>query len=301
MDTKQLDLNLLLALDALLAERNVTKAAARLHISQPALSAQLARLRDVFSDPLLTPIQRGMAPTARALELQEPLREVLDNVRAVVDRGAALNPAKAKLTLSLAASDYEQYAVLMPFISRLREVAPQIKVALMRLNGTLLEKQMEAGEIDLAIMNPLTAPPNLRSRHLHDDRYVCIVRKDHPRVKRKMTIELMATLEHIVVSPRGGSFRGATDDAMAAHGKKRKVTISASSFLWVPEMVQRSDMMALVPERLVRERSDQLTILESPIPVPGFSVSMLWNERTHTHKAYQWIREQLLLQFSKDL
>ncbi len=299
MDTKRLDLNLLLALDALLAERNVTKAAARLHISQPALSAQLARLRDVFADPLLMPIQRGMAPTARALELQQPLREALDQVRNVVAEGAEFNPAKAKLTLSLAASDYEQYAVLIPFITLLRQIAPHIKIALMRLNGATLDKQMEAGEIDLALMSPVNAPPNLRSRHLHDERYVCIVRKNHPKVKRRMTIDLMATLEHIVVSPRGGSFSGATDTALAAHGKKRKVPISAASFLWVPEMVQRSDMMALVPERLVRERADQLMILEPPIPVTSFSISMLWNERTHAHKAHQWLREQLVLQMTK--
>lgn len=300
MDTKRLDLNLLLALDALLSERNVTKAAARLHISQPALSAQLARLRDVFADPLLTPIQRGMAPTVRAQELQQPLREALDQVRNVVAQGAAFNPAKAKLTLSLAASDYVQYAVLMPFINQLRQTAPHIKIALMRLNGATLEKQMEAGEIDLAVMNPLTAPANLRSRHLHDDRYVCIVRKNHPKVKRHMTLELMATLEHIVVSPRGGLFAGATDTALAAHGKKRKVPVSTSSFLWVPEMVQRSDMMALVPERLVSDRADRLLVLEPPIPVANFSVSLLWNDRTHAHKAHQWIREQLVLQLATE-
>ena len=286
----------LLREDALLAERNVTKAAARLHISQPALSAQLARLRVVFADPLLIPIQRGMALTVRALELQQPLREAIDQVRNVVAEGAAFNPAKAKLTLSLAASDYEQYAVLMPFISMLRQAAPNIKIALVRLNGATLDKQMEAGEVDLAIMNPQTAPQRLRARHLHDERYVCIVRKDHPKVKRLMTTELMASLEHIVVSPRGGSFTGATDVALAAHGKKRKVTVSAASFLWVPEMIQRSDMMALVPERLVRDRADKLLVLEPPIPVDGFSASMLWNERTHTHKAHQWIREQLVTQ-----
>ncbi len=233
-----------------------------------------------------------MAPTIRALELQQPLREALDQVRAVVSEGAVFNPSKAKLTLSLAASDYEQYAVLMPFINRLRQAAPNIKIALMRLNGVTLEKQMEAGEIDLAVMNPLTAPANLRSRHLHDERYVCIVRKDHPRVKRNMTLELMVSLEHIVVSPRGGSFTGATDTALASHGKKRKVTVSASSFLWVPEMVERSDMMALVPARLV---ADRLKVLEPPIPIANFSASMLWNDRTHSHKAHQWIREQLVL------
>lgn len=293
MDTKKLDLNLLQALDALLAEHNVTKAAQRLHISQPALSAQLARLRDIFGDPLLTPVQRGMHPTVLGEQLREPLRQALEQLTGVVDAASAFDPLKAKLTVSIAASDYEQYALLMPFMLHLRQQAPGIRVALHRADGRFLAQQMEKGEIDIGVMTPSTAPQNLRSRHLHDEHYVCIVRKNHPQVRRNMTLDLLAKLEHIVVSPRGGGFTGATDSALAAHGKKRHVQISASSFLWVPEMVMRSDMVALVPARMVLDRADRLMILEPPLPVPSFSISMLWHERTHAHKAYQWIRHEL--------
>ena len=116
MDTKRIDLNLLIALDALIAERNVTRAAARLNLTQPALSAQLNRLRDLFGDPLLIPAQRGMIPTARALELQEPLHQALEGVRAVIAERVPFDPASADLVVTIAASDYIQYAVLLPLM-----------------------------------------------------------------------------------------------------------------------------------------------------------------------------------------
>jgi DNA-binding transcriptional LysR family regulator len=300
MDTKKLDLNLLQALDALLAERNVTRAAERLHISQPALSAQLARLRVLFGDPLLTPVQRGMQATVLGEELREPLRRALEQLGAVVDSVSNFEPRKAKLTVSIAASDYVQYALLIPFVLHLRERAPGMRIALRRIDSQILAQQMEKGEVDLGILTASSAPQSLRARHLHDVRYVCIVRKGHPSVRKNMTLELFSKLEHIVVSPRGGGFAGATDTALAAHGKRRHVPISASSFLWVPEMVLRSDMVAVVPERLVLHRSDQLKVLESPIPVPGFSVSAVWHERTHAHKGHVWLRQELLA-FCADL
>ncbi|NJM43921.1 MAG: LysR family transcriptional regulator [Brachymonas sp.] len=291
----RLDLNLLQALDALLAEGNVTRAAQRLHISQPALSSQLARLRAVFGDPLLTPIQRGMQPTALGLELQTPLRKALDQVREVITQTLDFEPSKAKMTLHLAGSDYVEYALFMRYITHVQNLAPGIRIALHKLDGLALERQMQAGDIDLAVMNPRNAPASLRSRHLWDERYACIVRKGHPKVKKNMTLDLLASLEHVVVSPRGGGFTGATDTALAAHGKKRRVPVSAASFLWMPEMIERSDKVALVPERLVHDRQDRLLVLKPPLPIEGFSVSMLWHERTHAHKAHQWLREQILI------
>jgi DNA-binding transcriptional LysR family regulator len=293
MDTKKIDLNLLQGLDALLAESNVTKAAQRLSISQPAMSAQLSRLRDLLGDPLLTPVQRGMQATAMGEQLRKPLRQALEQLSGVIDATAQFDPKKAKLTVSIAASDYAQYTLIIPFILHLRQRAPGIRIALHRADGRLLAQQMEKGEVDIGVMTPDSAPLNLRSRHLHDERYVSIVRKNHPSVRRNMTLDLFAKLEHIIVSPRGGGFSGATDTALAAHSKKRHVQVSASSFLWVPEMVIQSDMVALVPFRMVRNWQDRLKVLEPPIPVAGFSVSMLWHERTHGHKAYQWVREEL--------
>src|ERR1700761_792084 len=126
MDTKKLDLNLLQALEALLAERNVTRAARRLNLSQPALSTQLARLRAMFGDELFVPTSRGVLPTARALDLQQPLREALDRLRGVVDSGNEFDPASSRMTFSLAGSDYMQVAVLLPFLLGLRSEAPRL-------------------------------------------------------------------------------------------------------------------------------------------------------------------------------
>ena len=293
MDTSRLDLNLLVALDALLAERNVTRAASRLHISQPALSAQLARLRDIFGDQLLLPAQRGMVPTARALELQEPLRRALDEVRRVTVTGAAFDPANASLTVTIAASDYIQVAVLLDFSLRLRTEAPGIRISIRALDGAAIGGQMERAEVDLALMTAETAPPNLRRRVLFDEHYKMIARRNHPRIRRTLTLKALSAEDHVVVSPRGGSFSTAIDAALSAVGVTRRVALSAASFLFVPEIIARSDLIAFVPSRLVHHRAHRLAIFEPPLKVPGFAISVLWHDRTHDHPAHAWVRSRI--------
>lgn len=293
MDTSRLDLNQLVALEALLAECNVTRAAARLHITQPALSAQLARLRAVFGDKLLLPARRGMVPTARALELKEPLRRALDEVRRVASRSRPFDPSKAELTVTIAASDYAQVAVLMEAALTLRRVAPGLRLAMRTLDGAVVGGQMECGEVDLALMTAETAPPELRRVVLIDEKYKVIVRRNHPRIRRSLTLRAFVGEDQIVVSPRGGNFRTATDIALEAHGMSRHVVLSAASFLFVPEIVERSDLLALVPERLVRARGYRLTSFDPPINIPGFQISLLWHDRTHDHPAHMWLRGQL--------
>lgn len=298
MDSKRLDLNLLVTLEALLAEQNVTKAAARLHLSQPAVSAQLSRLRDVFDDPLLIPAQRGMTPTAKALDLLEPLRQALDQLRATVATHSNFNPAKARLTVSIACTDYLHAAVVKPLVVALRTKAPGVRVALRNLDLPQLEAQMARGDVDLALMTPQAAPPGLRARHLFDERYVLIGRRKHPRLRAGLTVEEFAQLEHVVVSLHGGGFATPVDDALAAFGLKRKVVLSAASFLFVPEIVSQSDFVALVPERLVRDRAGQLEVMDCPFPVEGFAVGMVWHERSHGHGGQRWIRERIERSFN---
>jgi DNA-binding transcriptional LysR family regulator len=293
MDTKRLNLNLLLTLEALLVERNVTKAAARLHLSQPAVSTQLSRLRELFDDPLLIPVQRGMTPTAKAVELLEPLRQALDQVRATVATHRGFDPAKARLTFSIACTDYLQAALVKPLVVELRRNAPGVRVAIRNLDLSQLEIQMERGDVDLALMTPRDAPPSLRTRHLFDERYVLIGRRNHSRVKPKMTIEEFARLEYVIVSVRGGDFVTPVDNALAALGHRRNVVLSAASFLFVPEIVAQSDFVALVPERLVRHRAGELKVVVPPFPVEGFPVGMVWHERGHGHSGQRWIRETI--------
>jgi DNA-binding transcriptional LysR family regulator len=292
MDSK-LDLNLLVTLEALLAERNVSRAAARLGLSQPAVSAQLARLRDVFSDRLFVPTHRGMAPTTRALELQEPLRAALDQVRGVVGGGRRFDPARAALTVKIAASDYVQCAVLAPFAVALRRRAPGIRIAALPLDGRVVGKQAELGDIDLAIMTRATAPTALRHRALLDEGYVCVARHRHPLVQGRLDLKTFLVLDHVVVSPRGGGFWGPTDEALAALGHSRRVVLSVSSFLVAREIVARSDLVALLPERIALGPGRSLQATKPPIAVEGFSQSMIWHERTHQHAGHRWIRDAL--------
>lgn len=294
MDSKRLDLNLLVTLEALLLEQNVTRAAGRLHLSQPAVSAQLNRLRKMFDDPLLIPAQRGMTPTAKALELFGPLRQALDQVRATVTTPGKFDPEKARFTVSVACTDYLQAALLEPLVIDLRRRAKGIRVAVRQLDLSQLEVQMTRGDVDLALMTPQAAAPGLRSRHLFDERYVLIGRRKHPRLREGLTVSDFAELEHVVVSLQGGGFTTPVDEALRALGYRRKVVLSAASFLFLPEIVSRSDLVALVPERLVRDRAKALAVIECPFPVDGFPVGMVWHERNHGHSGQRWIRDAVI-------
>lgn len=295
MDSR-IDLNLLVALDALLAERNVTRAARRLGLSQPALSARLARLRQVFGDPLLLPAQRGMIPTQRALELAEPLRAALETLRGVAAAAARFDPAAARLTVGIAASDYVQLAVLAPLARALAVEAPGVRLAFRALDLRTLEAQMERGEIDIATTTPDLAPARLRSRTLFDEHYVAIVRRDHPAVGESLDIDRFCALDHVIVSPQGGGFVGAADAALAAHGRSRRVALSVPGFLIVPEIVAASDLVALVPSRIARDPGGRFRVFDPPVPVPGFTMTMLWHDRTAEHPAQRWLRARLRAQ-----
>lgn len=293
MNRKKLDLNLLVTFEALLVERNVSRAAARIGLSQPAVSTQLARLRDVFGDRLFVPAHRGIIATARALELQAPLRAALDELRSVVMSGRSFDPARADLTVRIAASDYAQSAMLTPFALALRPRAPGIRIAALPIDGRILARQAEDGDVDLAIMTPSTAPSNLHQRHLIDETYVCIARRGHPRIAGRLDLRTFLALEHVIVSPRGAGFWGPTDEALAALGHRRRVVLSVSSFLVVPQIVAGSDLVALVPARIAHGSDRALQILKPPIDVEGFSLSLIWHERSHDHAAHRWIRDAL--------
>lgn len=294
MDTEALDLDLLVALDTLLAERNVTRAAARLRLSQPALSARLARLRALFGDPLFVPAARGMTPTAKALELEEPLRTALQQVHRVVSAARGFDPRSDAQILRIAASDYTQTAVLIEFTLALRRRAPRARVALHALDTAALETQLEHGVVDLALLNADTVPESLHARPLYDETYVAILRKGHPAARRPLTPQRFARLEHVIVSPRGGGFTTAVDAALAPLGLARDTVVSASSFLFVVELVLRSDLVALVPSRLVAPHRHQLHIQPPPVAIAGFRIVMAWHTRAHHDVRHKWLRDQLL-------
>jgi DNA-binding transcriptional LysR family regulator len=281
-------------LDALLAERSVSRAAQRLNLSQPALSAQLARLREMLGDPLFVPSHRGMTPTPLALGLQAPLAAALAQLRDVVTSARAFDPARDDFTVHVAASDYVQAALLLDFTLALREAAPGVRIALRALDPARLEALMEKGEIDLAVLTPDGIADALRSRPLFEERYVFIARRGHPALRRPLDAQRFCELEHVMVSPRGGGFTTPVDDMLDAQGLQRRVVVSASTFHAVPDLVERSDLVALVPARLVEHRGNRLRVLAPPLPVSGFAIHMAWHNRNHGDAAQRWVREKLV-------
>ncbi|MGU1062143.1 LysR family transcriptional regulator [Pseudomonas aeruginosa] len=292
-DIKTLDLNLLKALDVLLDECNVTRAATRLGVTQPAMSGMLTRLRENFGDPLFVRAQRGIVPTQRALELGAPLKQVISEIGALL-QPPVFDPSSARLTFTIAATDYALRAIAVPFLSALKRQAPHVQVALVPIDDKQVQTQLERGDIDMALVTPESTPPDLHARNLFEEHYVCVLREGHPAMqgRKRMTVNQLCALDHALVSYTGGGFRGVTDEALEKLGKQRQVTLSVKSFLILPEILRASDMVAILPSRLVVGMPG-VAVFDPPIDVPGFTKVAAWHERTHRDVAHRWLRELL--------
>ena len=293
MDIHNVDLNLLVALEALLSERNVTRAAQRLGLSQPAMSAALARLRTLFNDPLLLRTSRGMLPTAKGVELAAPVKQVLDEIGRIVRQADAFDPARAEVTFTITASDYVEFTILPRLVDHFEARAPGCRLAVRPINFATLPEQLERGEVDLALVSTTNAPENARLRPLYPERFVCAVRRGHPRAAKQISLEEFCALEHVLISPSGGAFVAQTDAALSALGRSRSVRLSVPHFLLIPEILGRSDMMAVLPERLARAHADRLHIMEVPFELPPYTIAQVWHERTHRDPARAWLRQAL--------
>ncbi|MCL6743844.1 LysR family transcriptional regulator [Kosakonia sp. R1.Fl] len=293
INLNRLDLNLLLTLDVLLREHNVTRAAQRLNLSQPSVSVQLARLREIFDDPLLLPGPRGMQPTVRADELREPLRQALEALERAVSPVNAFDPARASVTWRIAATDYTESVVLLPLLGTLRRDAPASRLAVFELNPGQIKRQAEQGDIDLFFHLREGAPASLHQRLLFTERYVLAGRVGHPALKRRPSLKQFCKLEHVIVSPEGGGFQAATDDALAARGLTRNVVLSVPHFLFMLDALARTDLVAVLPERLVAT-TGALQVVDPPLDLPGFDMLMLWHERLHRDPGHKWLRQQVL-------
>ncbi|ADU14044.1 LysR family transcriptional regulator [Asticcacaulis sp. DW145] len=285
-----LDLNLLKALDALIDTGSATRAADRLGLSQPAVSGMLTRLRDVFGDPLFVRAQRGLLPTARALELAEPLRRLLTEIEALV-QPHRFDPASTQVTFRIAATDYAQTAMVLPLLKELREVAPGLRVAV-RPVGANFSDELAAGNLDLALVTPAMTLKSLRARKLFDEDYVCILRAGHPDADH-LDIETFCALDHAIMSHDGTQFFGATDRALEQLDRTRRVIATLPNFLVLVNFVRETNTIALVPRRLTHH-AEGIIIREPPIQIEGFTKIAAWHERMQHDPAHSWLREKLV-------
>jgi DNA-binding transcriptional LysR family regulator len=289
---RRLDLNLLVALDALLDERSVTGAARRLGVTQSTVSGMLARLRTGLGDPLFVRAQRGIVPTRRANELAAPLKKLIADAK-LIAAAERFDPATGSRTFSMSLNDYMQLTVLLPLVADLRREAPGIRLSVRPLVVDGLVADLARGEIDLVVTTPEFAMSDLPSRLLYRETYVGVVRQEHPLAARRVSIEDFCRFDHVLVSPTRGAFEGPTDDALRRAGWRRRTRYSVPSFLLLPALLQTDDLIAVVPRRLATFWREGLVTFNLPVPVKGFDVIAVWHARVDKDPACQWLRTKL--------
>ncbi|MEZ4454408.1 MAG: LysR family transcriptional regulator [Nannocystaceae bacterium] len=288
------DLAALATLDALLQEGSVSGAARRLGLSTPAVSHALARLRERFDDPLLVRAGRAMVLTPRAEALRPRVRDAVSIAGRVFEDPGEFDPARLERAFTVSMTDYVLLVFGGAFEAALGEAAPGLDLRVIA-NAADDPERLRAGDTDLAVGIYGDLPPELRTRPIITERLVCVVREDHPSVRRRLTLDQFVALQHIQVAPRGRP-GGYVDELLAARGLRRRVTRAVPYFQIALEMTARSDRILTVSERLARLLGPRLKlrIFEPPIPLEPFALSMVWHPRFDADAAHRWLRERLL-------
>ena len=303
----KIELRLIRVLHTLITERSVSKAALNLNSTQPAVSAQLKRLRALTGDPLLVRSGNGMAPTARALQLAGPAANLLqeaDRLFSPRTRSGAFAPQTAQLTFRIAASDYLDPLFLPALVARLKHESPQVRVELVPLSGEFdYRRSLAIGEVDLVIGNWLEPPGELHLGRLMSDEVVCLVAEDHPVVRltqtragsRAWSIEKYLACEHVAPSPTHRGAIGVIDEHLTSLGLQRDIMVRSAHFGLIPLMVAQS-LLVLTTGRLFCSRYLDVMpvrIVRCPVSFPPLNYYQLWHELSHASPALRWLREQV--------
>jgi DNA-binding transcriptional LysR family regulator len=290
-----IDLNLLVALDALLAERNVTRAGHRLSLSQPAMSAALARLRRLLDDPLLVRSGRVLQPTPFADSLADPVRDILTRVEQALAHRWRFDPACDARTFAVVASDYATVILLRPLFERLADLAPQVRVAVAPFSPEF-EGELRRDEADLLVVPREVAGGKLTDfpcQTLFTDRFVCAVWRDHPAVGKDITVEQLGALPYLTYG--AGSLSSFVDTQLDSLGITRQVEVTTQGFVIAPFLLRGTRFFAMVQERLGREVAEAagIRLLEPPVDLRPITEAMFWHPRHDSDPAHLWLRGQL--------
>jgi DNA-binding transcriptional LysR family regulator len=294
----RIDLNLLVHLDALLREKSVTRAASRVGIGQSAMSHNLARLRELFSDELLTRGSEGMRLTPRAATLLEPVQTMLAQVEALVSRDRAFDPATAVRTFRFGLPDSMEILIMPALLARMRGVAPGIHLRLYNFDASKLLDDLDADEMDLAIGYDAFQQGQVhhKRRKLFTETYVCMFNAEITGIAPPISLEDFVRLPHVLTSLRPGrSVRGIVDEALEKHGLRRTVVLTTPRFLTVPSLVARAPVIVTMQARLARLFAAEFGLSLSPLPVEldRVTVSLIWHASYDHDPAHAWLRDQV--------
>jgi len=296
MNVADLDLNLLRVFDAVLQQRSVTAAAARLGLTQPAVSNALARLRALFGDALFVRTPAGMEATPFARGVAEPVRQALALLDSALAHGPGFDPGSATRALRFYMSDLGQIEFLPPLIERAQRAAPGVRLEAVALEVEDIGDALASGALDLAVgFLPGLGPP-VRRRALFRDPYRCLMRADHPI--KALTKRKFLDASHALVTYRGG--HRVVEEALERAGLARRIALRLPHFTVVPMVLERTDLICTLPARVahVFERRGKLKSLPPPVAIPVADVAVHWHERFEADQGNRWLREQIVQLFA---
>lgn len=290
------DTSLLLTMDALFRDQNVTHAAARLNITQSALSSRLTRLRQLLNDPLFIPAAsgRGMIPTPHAAALQTELTRLIERLNDFVQTAHFFDPTTSRRVFRIAATD-NPAAILAPeLIPLITSQAPHARVAFTLPDKAHIAERLEQGEVDVFVGAAEDGASGLIGRTLFDEEFVTAQRIGHPRGAARLTLEEFCALDHLLISTSGGQFSGMIDNALAEIGRERAVTVSIQSYALAPLVLAATDCLCTLPRRFLQRFTSVLDLFEPPLPLAPFQMSLFWHPRMRSDPAHVWLRKQIV-------
>jgi DNA-binding transcriptional LysR family regulator len=286
------DLNLLVAFDALLSERNVTRAAQRIGLSQPALSKALNRLRDIFDDPLFERRDGLMQPTPQALKLSQPVRRALDEIQSAL-APRDFDPSRVQATVTLGLVDYYELLLLPPLLRELQQSAPGIDLVVRPTDRLRVFDQFAKNEIDFAVVPIPESVTELHADTLMIEDAVTLMAEDNP-LARDFTLENFADAGHLIVALEGQGV-GRIDALLAARGLKRRIALRLPHFASVPFIIGASALVTTMPRGLGKRlaAAARIVCLPPPLPVPLVTVHLAWHPRNAASPLHCWMRDAI--------
>lgn len=289
MNISNFDLNLLRVLDTLLRERNVSRAAERLSLSQPAVSNALNRLRELLDDPLLVRVGRTMQPTPRALSLEAPIRDALQQIEHTLNAGDFFDPATSRQRFVIAVTDYVELICMPTLMARLASVAPGIQLAIKYLTPSLPAEALDHGELDLVLGRFVDVPTRFHTRHWASETLQVAVRKGHRLIGEALDLPAFLRLRHLWV--HGGQTRGMVDQWLEAEGLERDLVYTTPNYLQAAHIVANSDLAAVLPTQLARHFAEllPLQLFDLPFDLGAFRLDIVSVAHRDRDTALQWL------------
>lgn len=303
LNLNAIDLNLLVVFDAVYRTRSTTRAGEELHVTQSAVSNALRRLRELLGEPLFIRTARGVVPTDAALRIAAPVHEALVRLQDALEKPGRFDPRRAQRSFRFYVSDAGQLVGLPRLLAQLWARAPQMKVETVATSPREARMLMQQGEIDLAFGHFDGFDEGFFRERLFEERYVCLVRDDHPKIRGRIALAQFFDSPHAVYRPTAGShgfFESTVDKLFAEHGRTRNVALRLSHGLGIAEIVRRTDLLASLPSRLAQEvvKGGGLRILQAPFASPKFDICLYWHAHRQDDEAHAWLRALIRSIFS---